>query len=144
MKTFPSTIVIADDDEDDIFLLDTSIKAINPDINITTARNGLKLLMILNNLKPDIIFLDINMPVKDGLECLRELRANEKLSGTRVVIYSTSNNTAEIELSYNLGADYYFIKPDLQSKLNSMLAKLFTDHGLLNNIKPHRDQFVLE
>lgn len=144
MKEFPSTIVIADDDEDDIFLLESSIKSLYPDTTITKVRNGLKLLLLLNSHIPNVIFLDINMPVKDGLECLQELRLNKKLIETRVVIYSTSNNQIEIDRCFELGANAYFVKPDTQEKLEQTIQSLFNDEGFLNNTFPAKEKFVLE
>jgi CheY-like chemotaxis protein len=92
MKKFPSNVVIADDDEDDISLLESSIKGYNDQCTVTNVRNGLKLLFLLNNAHPEVIFLDINMPVKNGIDCLREMKANPKLADIRVVIYSTYHN----------------------------------------------------
>ena len=144
MKTFPSAVVIADDDEDDIVFLDNCLKLVNPATTVTPVRNGLKLLMLLNSVQPDVVFLDINMPVKNGIECLRELKENKKLVDIRVVVYSTSNNPLEIEQCYNLKANFYFVKPDQQAKLTNTLKALFDNIDFINNVMPSRDKFVLD
>jgi CheY-like chemotaxis protein len=60
---------------------------------------------------PKVIMLDLNMPKKDGRECLKEIKANPKLNRIPIVIYSTSNNPDDISNSYELGASSYITKP---------------------------------
>ncbi len=144
MKTFFSSIIIADDDEDDIIFLENSLKNLNPSVEILKVRNGLKLMMLMNKHKPDVLFLDINMPVKNGIECLKELKEQNKLDKTRVVIYSTSNNLTEIEQCYNLGANFYFIKPVELTNLELTLNALFNNEDFADNKPPSKDAFVLD
>ena len=60
---------------------------------------------------PDVLFLDLNMPRKNGFECLSEIKQNEKLKGLPVVIFSTSNSQDKIQILFNAGADIYVRKP---------------------------------
>lgn len=144
MINHPSTVVIADDDEDDIVLLEGAIRSLYPEVKITTVKNGLKLLLLLNKLTPDVVFLDINMPVKTGIECLKEMKANEKLSTNRVVVYSTSNNPLEIDESYRLGANYYFVKPHQQNLLIHTLEALFNNPDFWAGSATERNSFLVE
>lgn len=119
-------ILLADDDEDDIILFREAVDELDHDLTLAVAEDGQELMSKLSeDPKPDIIFLDLNMPRKNGLECLAEIRSNPLLDKTAVVIYSTSSRKKDIDDTRNLGANIYFIKPSsyetLVSKLNEIL-----------------------
>lgn len=126
MENKPLFILLADDDESDRLLfieafLDLEIKTI-----VSTVNNGMKLMEWLNmkNIRlPDILFLDLNMPRKNGLECLKEIRSNEKLKNICVAIYSTSDNEKDMEDTFLHGANIYVIKPNNFKKLKQVLEK---------------------
>ena len=104
------TILLADDDEDDIFLFRESIKDFQIQIHLHIAKNGFDVIRRLDKLEPDdLIFLDINMPGMNGFECLSEIRA--KTSSVAVIMLSTSNDAGYIELAEQLGATGYVVKP---------------------------------
>jgi CheY-like chemotaxis protein len=119
-KARSNCILIADDDSDDQFMIRQAFKTLNFDIEIQTANNGVELLDYLNKRGkyenkmvpcPKVILLDLNMPIKDGRECLKEIRANSCFSKIPVVVYSTSNNPDDISYSYEQGASSYIVKP---------------------------------
>jgi len=68
-------------------------------------------LIASSNTIPDITFLDINMPIKNGFECLAEMRESQDLKDRPVVMFSTSESSDIIKKSYSLGANKYVIKP---------------------------------
>ena len=104
-------IIIADDDSDDVELFQDMANNHCPDLKITIAENGMELLILLQTIPtPDAILLDINMPLKDGHQCLNEIRSNVHFNNIPVIMLSTSNNENEIK-SLLSGADYYFVKP---------------------------------
>tara|TARA_R110002126_G_scaffold166607_1_gene314262 strand:- start:9820 stop:10293 length:474 start_codon:yes stop_codon:yes gene_type:complete len=117
-------LVLTDDDPDDCeFFLDT-IETINIDIPIQVFNGGDQLMEYLTNINsklPDIIFLDLNMPVKNGFECLKEIRSNERLKKICTIIFSTSYNNSDIELSYKLGANAYIQKPFNREEMQNIL-----------------------
>ena len=82
----PVNLVLADDDEDDRDMLKEVLHEIAPHVTVTPACNGQQLMTFLNNSStvPDIIFLDLNMPLKNGQECLTEIRANKKFKAVPV------------------------------------------------------------
>ena len=79
-----------DDDVDDCELFEDVISEILPAANLTVIPNGDELIKMLTPArKPDILFLDINMPVKDGMDCLIEIRAQRHFSRLPIVVFSS-------------------------------------------------------
>src|SRR5690348_2155426 len=99
-------VLIADDDQDDGDLLFEAIRDYNKDIRCLGFINGEDLLEYLNIAirKPDIIFLDVNMPRISGIQCLKRLKADKRFTSIPVVICSISKSQYDIEISYKEGA----------------------------------------
>ena len=122
-------ILLADDSVDEHFLFIHTIKGIASDVVISTAMNGVELIKQLNKpdaALPDLLFLDLNMPLKNGKEALAEIRKNEKLAGLNIVIYSTSDERKDIEETYSLGANVYVRKPQDYLELERTLSDLIS------------------
>jgi CheY-like chemotaxis protein len=118
-------IFTADDDADDLFFFREAIKDFDPSFKVVTARNGGEALHALQKFTPDIIFLDINMPVMDGFKCLQIIRTSMKhLDSVCIAILTTSNLMYEQAMS--LGANFYFVKPVLQEEWNEIFAEAFS------------------
>jgi CheY-like chemotaxis protein len=122
------TILYADDDRDDCDLLCEALGKIDPSIRCILASNGRDALNILNEnqLLPDYIFLDINMPVMDGKKCLVEIKKDVRLKEIPVIIYSTTSNQDEIDDLYSAGAISFIQKPNNFNQLPSMLNTFFS------------------
>ena len=122
-------IFYADDDADDRDFLVDGFREINPAIRCLTARDGQELLDTLPQLLvlPDYIFLDINMPIMGGKECLIRLKDHSAFRHIPVVIYSTSTDNHEINYLYALGAYKCIRKPDSVHRLMASL-KVFVEH----------------
>ncbi len=107
-------ILLVEDDELDIISVDRSLKKLAGDYELHTAYNGIEALGLLKGaspLKPDVILLDLNMPKMNGIEFLRTLRADEKLSAMRVFIMTTSSEGSDRKSAEELGISGYIIKP---------------------------------
>src|SRR5579875_1894465 len=101
-------ILIAEDDRDDFLMLEEAIENTLPQYQLTHTRDGNELLQKLDGpIKPDLIFLDLNLPKKKGLDCLSEIRRRHSLANTPVVIYSTSSDFEDIDLCYKNGCTLY-------------------------------------
>ena len=90
---------LVDDDMDDILIFREVLQDVNPTIDFRSAADGHEALSILrtkNNDLPDVIFLDLNMPQKNGYECLEEIRNNKTLQDIPVVVFSTSNSNDSV------------------------------------------------
>ena len=122
----PVIIVLADDDEDDREMFEEAITRINPAIQIKTFASGSSLFRYLEKgEQPALIFLDLNMPGKNGMECLAEIRKSSDWSGIPVVIYSTSSNNNDIRETYTKGANLYLLKPNSFSVLMKLIERAF-------------------
>jgi CheY-like chemotaxis protein len=119
------TILYADDDFDDRMLVQEAFSEIEKAISCITVCDGLQLLQLLDKAQklPDVVFLDINMPVMDGKACLMALKRDQRFRNIPVVIYSTTSNQTEIKDYLQLGAMSFIQKPDSYPKLCSCLAR---------------------
>ena len=119
-------IWMADDDKDDCELFEDVLKQILPTISLTIIPNGEVLMNKLSPAnKPDILFLDINMPCKDGMDCLVEIRAQRHFSRLPIIIFSSSKESKYIQTSYGYGANLYYSKPTSFQELIAGLGNLF-------------------
>jgi len=118
-------IFLGEDDIDDIEIFTDIISEFSGDIKISVAKNGSELMNLLESemQDPDFIFLDLNMPIKTGFECLKEIKSNEKWNGVKVVILSTSSHREQINEVYQMGADLYLQKPNSYSTFKDILSK---------------------
>jgi CheY-like chemotaxis protein len=116
-------IFYADDDPEDRELFSDALKEVQPDIELVLAEHGNDLLSRLKETpkKPDIIFLDINMPVMDGRECLTALKRSAVFANIPVIIYTTTSSKRELETFLVAGAQGYLIKvPSFQGMKRSI------------------------
>lgn len=118
-----------DDDEDDRDFFCTAVQTIDPSIECIFAKDGEQALKQLLNditLVPDFIFIDMNMPMMDGKQCLTEIRKIERLDHVPSYIYSTSGSAKIINDVLTLGAKGFLIKPSSMGALEQMLRALLT------------------
>lgn len=127
----PLRIMLADDDHDDTFLFQEALEQIPLETDLSIAENGVELLQILKDTdnRPDIIFLDMNMPVKNGLECLEEIRGTARYEQVPIVILSTSVSQHLWESAYHNGANLYIQKPNSFNSLIEILKKCLLDRA---------------
>jgi len=137
-QNFHRYIYMADDDQDDRSLFMEAIHEVDPDVILKEARDGMELMDILLALSdpvPEVIFLDINMPKKNGFECLEEIRkCDGAIREVKVIMFSTSSDPQDIERALKLGATFYAVKPSRFDTLKEFLEQvLHMDlHSLLN------------
>jgi len=126
MGTIFKNIWLADDDLDDCEVFEDVIKQILPTASVTILPNGEELMKLLTPAKsPDILFLDINMPLKDGLSCLVEIRAQRYFSKLPIVVFSSANQSKIVDQSYDYGANLYYSKPASFVQLIAGMSQLF-------------------
>ena len=146
MQTPPINILLADDDENDRMIFQEAFEEIKIKTSIHTVNNGIQLMEYLktkNTNLPDILFLDLNMPRKNGLECLREIRNDKKLNDISIAIYSTSASEKDIEETFRLGANVYINKPTDFAILKQALAKAIVTAYQFQNKPFNKENFLL-
>ena len=139
-------VLLADDDEDDRDLFKEAVEEVQNNAVVTTVNDGDSLMRTLKDPKkslPDIIFLDINMPCKNGQECLREIKETQHLKDIPVVIYSTSARPDLVDDTFKTGARYYIQKPDSYKGIKEIAKKILTEK--LNDLKvnPSKDTYFI-
>ena len=133
-------ILLADDDADDAELFCEAFARISPDTACHTVENGADLFQLLADHqtdKPDVIFLDINMPIMNGWDCLRKLKNDADYSSIPVIMYSTSSAPKDINMAYSLGALLFLTKPEDFRELSEILRIVATSaqDSLLSRLK---------
>jgi CheY-like chemotaxis protein len=140
------TILLADDDSDDCLLFEDAVREVSSDIQITTAKDGMELMDILEETvppPPDVIFLDLNMPRKSGYECLAEIKGTQKFRNIPVVILSTSSQADAIDEVYHNGADFYIRKPGSFPKLKQAIQQILSVDWTQVKEQSSREKFFL-
>jgi CheY-like chemotaxis protein len=118
-------VVLADDDRDHATIFKKVLETVDPSKHLTIVKDGQELIRLLSSYVPELLFLDLNMPCKNGLECLQDIRRNLQLNDLPVVVYSSSTHMTDIQKSYLHKADLYMVKPfnsfHLKNALESIL-----------------------
>ncbi len=117
-------ILLADDDDDDCDFFAKALEALQLSTTLRMVNDGEQLMLLLNNESirlPHVLFLDINMPRKNGIECLSEIKRNTRLKDIPVVMFSTSDSKDKIGVVFKGGADIYIHKPGDFSQLKQVI-----------------------
>ena len=144
------TVLIADDDSDDILFTQKAFQDLGFRAYLQTVKNGEELLIYLDKyisdndphlIIPDLILLDLNMPVKNGWETLEKIRSLKRLRDISVVIWTANESDKDRLRSIEMGADYYITKPrgytDLLSCI-SFLLKIFCGFPRMKEVSLER------
>jgi len=146
MPLHTMNIVLADDDMDDRLLFEEAISEIDVKTKLSLFNDGKALMEYLTlpeTVLPEIVFLDLNMPIKNGMQCLKEIRKNETLKDLCVAIYSTSSSEEDIENTFINGANVYINKPNSYSALKKVIAKTIKINWQYHTSALNRDNFLL-
>ena len=139
-------ICLADDDEDDRLFFTEAFDELKINTKVSTFNDGVELMNYLNNVDsvlPSVLFLDLNMPKKNGVECLLEIKQNEKLSDIAIAIYSTSSSEEHIEETFINGANIYIKKPNDFEDLKKILSEVVTINWQYHTSGLNKDNFLM-
>lgn len=139
-------ILLADDDPDDRLFFKDALDETKISTNIKTLNDGVQLMNYLNEpqiVLPHIVFLDLNMPAKSGLDCLKEIRNNSRLKGLTVAIYSTSSSEEDIENTFVEGANIYIKKPNSFTELKKVLSEVINLDWQYHTSGLNKETFLL-
>jgi len=119
-------IILAEDDKDDQLFFKSAFKDLKLDYSLSICNDGIELMDYLNanSETPHIIFLDLSMPGKNGLECLKEIRANVKYRDSAIAIYTSLASSENHEESFIRGANIFIKKPRELSELKKILLEV--------------------
>jgi len=123
---------LIDDDEDDREIFAMALKKANADFVCSMAKNGRDALDIVANsdFVPNYIFIDLNMPMVSGRDCLSALKKVKRFEGVPIIVYTTSSHSTDINDTKKLGADHYLVKPTSIVVLSQLLNDVFTKNDL--------------
>jgi CheY-like chemotaxis protein len=144
-QLIPLQILLADDDTDDCIFFEEALKDLQQTSELVTVNDGEQLMHHLNdksNELPDVLFLDLNMPRKNGFECLAEIKASERLNKLPVIIFSTSLEQEVVNQLYKNGAHYFIHKPAEFPKFKKIIQQTLNLITQKNITQPSRENFV--
>jgi CheY-like chemotaxis protein len=136
-------LLFVDDDSDESYLFNEALEHAGLNIQLSRAKDGNGLLEFLKSEPlPDIVFIDLNMPYKDGMEALIEIRKDNKFDKLPLVIYSTTQNSSHIDSSYKHGASLFVVKPNTFDGMVHIVKKVCTIDWE-NFSTPKREEFLI-
>jgi CheY-like chemotaxis protein len=139
-------IILAEDDFDDRLLFEEAIEELPVSVQLKTFNNGDELMIWLSNKKrrlPDALFLDLNMPRKNGFATLAEIKRSKALQGLPVIIFSTATNNEMIKQVFKDAAHYYIRKPIHFWELKELIYKSLKIISDGDTTLPRKENFML-
>jgi CheY-like chemotaxis protein len=139
----PTNVILAEDDLDDVMMFTLAVKKLSIRVELRHAVDGDELFNLLKQLVPDIVFLDIEMPCRDGISCIVEIRKSREYDHMPIVMYSSHRSKRYLDECYLNGANFYMVKPDSLQDLVNKLEKIFSIEWRNVNYFPPRAQFEI-
>ena len=139
----PTHVLMAEDDDEDFYIFSLAVKELSFTVVLSRAENGDILMKLLEEKLPDMLFLDLLMPCRDGRTCIKEIRGNTKYDSLPVVVYTSLSDLKDIEFCYREGSNLYAIKPATLTELKIILEKIFSIDWKKILYFPPRSEFVL-
>jgi response regulator RpfG family c-di-GMP phosphodiesterase len=135
-------VLIAEDDDEDFELFSEVIQNLSLKVFLARAPNGDVLMKILHQEVPDMLFLDILMPCKNGKDCLHEIRAHKKFDELPIIVYSSVRDLETIEFCYRKGTNLFVYKPHTYAELVQTIERIFSMNWKKVRYYPTRSNFV--
>jgi CheY-like chemotaxis protein len=139
-------ILLADDDTDDCIFFKEALEELLLSTHLTTVHDGEQLMQLLTNetnVLPHVLFLDLNMPRKNGFECLTEIKLSSKLKQLPVIVFSTSFEQEVVNQLYKNGAQYFIRKPSEFSQFKKIIQLSLALITTENIFQTARENFVI-
>jgi DNA-binding NarL/FixJ family response regulator len=131
VETEINSVLLAENDLEQCFFFKKSLLQVRRKIQYTEVHDGEALMKLLRNFMPDILFIDLGMPCKNGMDCIRELRKNRAYDTLPIVVYSINTHPDIIHAAYVSGANLYLVKPseyyNLVHSLDTILSMDWSD-----------------
>jgi CheY-like chemotaxis protein len=140
-------ILLADDDSDDRFFFSIALEEMLFNSNLKLVTDGISLIDYLEstneNTIPDIIFLDLNMPRKSGMEVLKEIRSSRRYDTICIAIYSTTDTDDQVDRALDAGANIFFRKPSEMEKIKEMIKQVIRIYRYYPDLGANEEAFFL-
>jgi CheY-like chemotaxis protein len=139
-------IFLAEDDADDRAFFEDALNDLQLQTELTISEDGAQLMTALEETVPPIpyvIFIDLNMPRKNGFECLKEIRESNKLKNIPVVVLSTSDHENIIDSTYSMGANLYIRKPSSYQMLKKAIEMVLASDFVIGG-QTSKEKYYLE
>lgn len=120
------SVLLAEDNLEHCFFFKRALSEVAPQTSIFQVHDGDALLSLLGSFLPDLLFLDLNMPCKDGVQCIKEIRENKACHRLPIVVFTVSSQNNAIQTAYGFGANLYIVKPNEYSRLVSTLRSILS------------------
>ena len=135
-------ILLVDDDPDESVIFRDAVEQMDEDIHIAQVYYCHEVNKALTN-NYDLIILDVNLPLVNGIECLKKLRADTALQELPIVMFSNVINQLNIDLCYQHKADYFFIKPNSIEEIKEIVGILIAIDWK-NRTQVNKDAFLIQ
>jgi response regulator RpfG family c-di-GMP phosphodiesterase len=136
-------VLMAEDDIDDFEILADAISKVPVKIVLSRAENGDVLMKLIHEKIPDLLFLDIILPQRDGRDCIREIRSDKKFDSLPIIVYTSLKDLDTIEFCYRWGTNLFVHKPQSYSDIAHIVRKIFAINWKKLQYYPSRNEFVL-
>jgi CheY-like chemotaxis protein len=137
-------ILHVDDDEDDRIFLAEALQKLHLHHKLTGAQGCMDLFNVMReDYTFDMIILDVNMPLMDGKQCLKKIKAHEKFRDIPVIIFTVSSSQKDIDEVYESGAHYHVVKPYSAINYSLALKKIFDIDWKNKPPVPSKEDFVI-
>lgn len=125
------SIVLAEDNLEHCFFFKKALKEAAPQVSFAAVHDGDQLIQLLESYLPDLLFLDIGMPCKGGVQCIKEIREHRAYDSMPIIVFSVFADDQAIQGAYGYGANLYVVKPEeyglLKSALHTILSMDWSD-----------------
>ena len=134
-------ILLAEDDEDAALLIELALGKASPiPVEVHRARNGHEALILVEDIFPDLILLDLNMPGPTGHEVLEAIKGDDELRKIPVAVLTSSERDEDVARSYGLGSNHFITKPKDPAELEARLRSLLNNLQELSSIRRGRGE----
>ena len=140
-------LILADDDIDDCDFFKDALEEIPELIKLTILNNGVELMEFLSRdsaSHPNLIFLDLNMPKKSGMECIAEIKSSDTLSHIPIIIYSTSLDQTVVNTLFEMGAHHYIQKPAEFASIKKVIIKAISRFNNTARQPRSEENFIIQ
>jgi CheY-like chemotaxis protein len=135
-------ILLVDDDREEYEFIASAFESLSVKAQVIQIEDCTDVSAAIREHNPDMVFIDINMPSINGIDCLKSVRSEKRFENLPIIIYSTSNSIADVQESFKHKANLYVVKPNTFSKLTASLQKVLSfDWNLRSNLPI--DKFVI-